>query len=198
MRTGTSLVLALLTSFVAASALAETQPNLVHYVGHGQADVGLEFQRQDGDRGVVQKQDLARMFGAVNGDGDLPIRCALLSACKTGEVARRLAGEAGAAIGYRHDVADAEAIAFCRGFYQGLVNHMSLAQSVQLGKAQMDCEDNKDASPSLLVACHLRGSADPGSEAAQGLFLEFPQLSLEVGEHGDLARELGGSRLHRW
>ncbi|MDJ0618851.1 MAG: CHAT domain-containing protein [Calothrix sp. MO_192.B10] len=85
-------------------AIAEEQPQFVHFCGHGLEDGSLLLEDDGGKNKPVSSQGLATLF---NLHRDY-VQCVLLNACHD------------YAIGMNQEIQDKAAIAFAQGFYDGL------------------------------------------------------------------------------
>jgi TPR repeat protein len=96
-------------------ALNETQPQIVHFSGHGGED-GLVLEGEDGNPHPVDAETLEEIFRVFAGD----IQVVLLNACFSFTQAKAIANSIGCAIGTRDEISDEAAIAFSASFYRAI------------------------------------------------------------------------------
>lgn len=97
-------------------AIAEEQPQIVHFCGHGLEDGNLLLEDDGGTNKPVSSQGLARLF---NLHRDY-VQCVLLNACHSAKPAMAISQYINYAIGMNQEIQDKTAIAFAQGFYDGL------------------------------------------------------------------------------
>ncbi|HKP76849.1 MAG TPA: CHAT domain-containing protein [Longimicrobiaceae bacterium] len=135
-------------------ALHETQPQVVHFSGHGGSE-GLVLVDSDGHRPhPVAAAALAQLFQAFRGD----IRVAVLNACFSLPQAQAIAGVVGCAIGTRSEISDQAAITFAASFYRAIAFSQSIKAAYDQARAALALEhfDEREC-PQLLV----RTDVDP-------------------------------------
>ena len=99
-----------------SQALLDTQPQIVHFSGHGTSTGALCFENQIGQTHLVQPDALAALFEQFTQQVD----CVLLNACYSENQARAIAEHIRCVIGMNRAIGDKAAIAFSIGFYQAL------------------------------------------------------------------------------
>ncbi|MEJ6485989.1 CHAT domain-containing protein [Nostoc punctiforme UO1] len=97
-------------------AIAEEQPQIVHFCGHGLEDGSLLLEDDGGNSKPVSPEGLAALF---NLHADY-VNCVLLNACHSEKTAIAISQYINYAIGMNHSMEDNAAIAFAQGFYDGL------------------------------------------------------------------------------
>jgi hypothetical protein len=107
--------------------LAHLDPSVVHIACHGHelAHGGqLQLESSDGWTIPVGTEDLARLLTRAPS-----LRCVILTACKSAELARALTADIPAAIGWVDAVPDYEARSFAEALWRSLVAGYSIAEA---------------------------------------------------------------------
>jgi len=97
-------------------ALLDVEPQIVHFCGHGEGQVGLVLEDETGRVKLVSREALSKLFELFAAR----IECVLLNACYTEVQADAIVEHINYAIGMRQTIRDDLAIAFSVGFYKGL------------------------------------------------------------------------------
>ncbi|MBC7280215.1 CHAT domain-containing protein [Hoeflea sp.] len=98
-------------------ALFNEKPQVLHFSGHG--DTGtLFFEDRNGDAAPVD----AKSFGELISLHADTVKCVILSACYSEDVAKAVRAHVPWVIGCDQSIADDAAIAFSRAFYRALAN----------------------------------------------------------------------------
>ncbi|MBD2341518.1 CHAT domain-containing protein [Calothrix sp. FACHB-156] len=97
-------------------AIAEEQPQIVHFCGHGLEDGSLLLEDDGGNNKPVAPEGLASLF-KLHADY---VKCVLLNACDSEKTAIAISQYINYAIGMNQPIEDKAAIAFAQGFYDGL------------------------------------------------------------------------------
>lgn len=97
-------------------AIAEDQPQIVHFCGHGLEDGSLLLEDDGGNNKPVTPEGLASLF-KLHADY---VNCVLLNACHSEKTAIAISQYINYAIGMNQAIEDKAAIAFAQGFYDGL------------------------------------------------------------------------------
>ncbi|MHC5748335.1 MAG: CHAT domain-containing protein [Nostoc sp.] len=97
-------------------AIAEEQPQIVHFCGHGLEDGSLLLEDDGGNNKPVAPEGLASLF-KLHADY---VNCVLLNACHSEKTAIAISQYINYAIGMNQPVEDKAAIEFAKGFYDGL------------------------------------------------------------------------------
>ncbi|BAZ22629.1 hypothetical protein NIES4073_35160 [Kalymmatonema gypsitolerans NIES-4073] len=107
-------------------AIAEEQPQIVHFCGHGEKDGSLLLEDDGGNNKPVAPQGLASLFELHNDY----VKCVLLNACYSEQSAEAIKQHINYVIGMNNPITDKAAIAFSQGFYDGLSYKNSGKQDV--------------------------------------------------------------------
>ncbi|QSJ20126.1 CHAT domain-containing protein [Nostoc sp. UHCC 0702] len=97
-------------------AIAEEQPQIVHFCGHGLPDGSLLLEDDGGNNKPVTPESLASLF-KLHADY---VKCVLLNACHSEQLAMTISQYINYTIGMNNPIQDQAAIAFAQGFYDGL------------------------------------------------------------------------------
>lgn len=97
-------------------AIAEEQPQIVHFCGHGLEDGSLLLEDDGGNNKPVSPEGLASLF-KLHADY---VNCILLNACHSEKTAIAISQYINYTIGMNQPIEDKAAIAFAQGFYDGL------------------------------------------------------------------------------
>lgn len=116
-----------------AQALLDTQPQIVHFSGHGASTGALCFENQTGQIQLVQPDALAALFEQFSSQ----VNCVLLNACYSEIQAKAIAEHIEFVIGMNQAIGDKAAIAFAIGFYQALGAGKPIEDAYKLGCVQI-------------------------------------------------------------
>ncbi|QFS44762.1 CHAT domain-containing protein [Nostoc sphaeroides] len=97
-------------------AIAEEQPQIVHFCGHGLEGGSLLLEDDGGNNKPVTPEGLASLF-KLHVDY---VNCVLLNACHSEKTAIAISQYINYAIGMNQPIEDKAAITFAQGFYDGL------------------------------------------------------------------------------
>ena len=97
-------------------ALAEEQPQIVHFCGHGDEDGSLQLEDDGGNYKLVAPEGLAFLF-KLHADY---VKCVVLNACYSEKPAEEISEYINYVIGMNSAIADNAALVFSEGFYDGL------------------------------------------------------------------------------
>ncbi|WP_169219658.1 GUN4 domain-containing protein [Brasilonema sp. UFV-L1] len=97
-------------------AIAEEQPLIVHFCGHGLEDGSLLLEDNDGNNKPVSPKALASLL-KLHADG---VKCVVLNACYSEKTAVAISQYISYVIGMNNPIKDSAAIEFSTGFYDGL------------------------------------------------------------------------------
>ena len=112
-------------------ALADYDPKVVHFSGHGRRDGSILVEDEMGHSVPVAPAGLADLFGLHA----RTIGCVIVNACHSLPLAQAVNGRIDYVIAMRHAIGDGAAIAFSTGFYQGLAAGRPVAEAFERGRA---------------------------------------------------------------
>ncbi len=113
-------------------ALLRHRPGLVHFSGHA-ADSHLLLEDGQGYSVAVSPGGLVRLLA-----GPGSVRCVLLNACWSDDLADALLQAIPCVVGMGDEVEDGSAIRFASGFYRSLADGASIPAAVEAGRGQME------------------------------------------------------------
>lgn len=97
-------------------AIAEEQPQIVHFCGHGLENGNLLLEDDGGNNKPVAPEALAFLFKLHTEY----VNCVLLNACYSEKPAEAISQHINYVIGMNNPIQDQAAIEFAKGFYDGL------------------------------------------------------------------------------
>jgi hypothetical protein len=115
-------------------AILDTQPQIVHFCGHGTAEDGIILENEMKQTVYVQADALASMFKLFATKG---VECVVLNACYSEVQAEAISQHVKYVIGMNKAVGDKAAVAFAVGFYDALGAGLDIESAYELGKSQM-------------------------------------------------------------
>ncbi|MDW5551007.1 SIR2 family protein [Methanosarcina sp.] len=116
-----------------SQALLDTQPQIVHFSGHGTSTGALCFEDLLGKAHPVEPDALAALFEQFSGQ----VNCVVLNACYAEIQAKAIAKHIKYVIGMNQEIGDKAAIAFTIGFYQALGGGRSIEDAYKFGCIQI-------------------------------------------------------------
>ncbi|OKH34387.1 hypothetical protein NIES2101_39065 [Calothrix sp. HK-06] len=132
-------------------AIAEEQPSIVHFCGHGLEDGSLLLEDDGGNNQPVPPRGLVSLF-RLHAER---VKCVLLNACYSSKSAEAIGKHVNYVIGMNQPIQDRAAIVFAQGFYDGLgydnVNNQAvIKRAYDEGIVAIELENLlQDAVPSL-------------------------------------------------
>lgn len=114
-------------------ALLETQPQIVHFSGHGTPNGALCFEDESGKTHPVQPEALAALFRQFAEQ----VNVVVLNACYAEEQAIAIAEHVDYVVGMKWEISDKAAIAFSLGFYQALGAGKTVEEAFEFGRIQI-------------------------------------------------------------
>lgn len=115
-------------------ALLDTNPQIIHFAGHGMGEAGLVFEDIEGGTQFVDSQALANLFGLFAAT----IECVVLNGCYSADQAELIAQKISSVVGMTQAIADQAAIEFAVGFYDALGAGRSVEFAYKLGCSAID------------------------------------------------------------
>ncbi|XHR85393.1 MAG: CHAT domain-containing protein [Gloeotrichia echinulata GP01] len=98
-------------------AIAEEEPQIVHFCGHGLENGNILLEDDGGNDKPVAPEGLASLFEEGRADY---VECVVLNTCYSEKSAVAISQYINYAIGMNQPIEDKAAIAFSQGFYDGL------------------------------------------------------------------------------
>ena len=97
-------------------AMLDTNPQIVHFSGHGTGQEGLIFEDESGQGKLIDGQSLARLFDLFSEQ----LECVILNGCYSEIQAKSIVKYIEYVIGMSREISDKAAIEFAIGFYDAL------------------------------------------------------------------------------
>ena len=153
-----------------SQALLDTQPQIVHFSGHGMTAGALCFESQTGEIQPVQPDALAALFGQFARQVD----CVILNACYSESQAEAIAKHINYVVGMSGAIGDKAAIAFAIGFYQALGAGRTIEDAYKLGCVQIGLQGvSQHSTPVLksfgLTILEVLSRSGKGPRTARGI-----------------------------
>ncbi|KYC42840.1 ATPase [Scytonema hofmannii PCC 7110] len=115
-------------------SILDTQPQIVHFCGHGAGEDGIVLEDEAGEAALVQANELARMFKLFASES---IECVVLNACYSEVQAQAIAQHVSYVIGTNQTIGDNAAIAFSMAFYDALAAGRTIEFAFELGSSRL-------------------------------------------------------------
>ncbi len=117
-------------------AMLDVGPQIVHFSGHSDGEMGLQFEDEVGNAKLVDGAALARLF-ALFAD---QVSCVVLNGCYSQAQAEAIAQHVPYVIGMSKDIDEDAAIAFAVGFYDALGAGRDVEFAYKLGCTAISLE----------------------------------------------------------
>ncbi|NJM71458.1 MAG: TIR domain-containing protein [Scytonema sp. RU_4_4] len=115
-------------------AILDTQPQIVHFCGHGAGEDGIVLEDETGQIACVQADALASMFKLFARKG---VECVLLNACYSQVQAEAISQHIQYVIGMNREIGDKAAVNFAVAFYDALAAGEEVEFAYELGCSQL-------------------------------------------------------------
>jgi hypothetical protein len=115
-------------------AILDTQPQIVHFCGHGAGEDGIVLEDDTGQIAFVQADALSGMFKLFARKG---VECVLLNACYSEVQAEAISQHIEYVIGMNRKIGDKAAINFAVAFYDALAAGEEVEFAYELGCSQL-------------------------------------------------------------
>ncbi len=116
-----------------SQALADNDPQVVHFSGHGDSDGNLLLEDPVGGVALTTPEGLASLFGLHRAT----ITCVIVNACYSERLARAMSQHIDHVVGMRCQIGDEAAIEFSVGFYTGLFAGHPVPEAFKRGLAHI-------------------------------------------------------------
>ncbi|MGO9082039.1 MAG: CHAT domain-containing protein [Streptosporangiaceae bacterium] len=120
-----------------SQALADYDPQVVHFSGHGDSDGNLLLEDAAGDVALTTPEGLASLFGLHRAT----ITCVIVNACYSERLARAMSQHIDHVVGMRWQIGDEAAIKFSVGFYTGLFAGHPVPEAFKRGLAHIQSSE---------------------------------------------------------
>ncbi len=115
-------------------AILDTQPQIVHFCGHGAGEDGIILEDETGTTAFVQADTLASLFKLFAKKG---VECVVLNACYSEVQADAIHQHINHVIGMNRAIGDKAAINFAVAFYDALAAGEDVEFAFELGCCQL-------------------------------------------------------------
>lgn len=115
-------------------AILDTQPQIVHFCGHGAGEDGIVLEDETGQIALVQADALASMFKLFAKKG---VECVLMNACYSQVQAEAISQHIEYVIGMNRQIGDKAAVNFAVAFYDALAAGEEMEFAYELGCSQL-------------------------------------------------------------
>lgn len=133
-----------------SQALLDTQPQIVHFSGHGTPAGALCFEDLTGKAHPIEPGALAALFEQFS----CQVNCVVLNACYAEIQAKAIAKHIKYVIGMNQAIGDKAAIAFTIGFYQALGGGRNIEDAYKFGCIQIQLHGIPEhLTPVLIKKC---------------------------------------------
>ena len=130
-----------------SQALLDLRPQIAHFAGHGGGLEGsFAAETQYGNAHLLRPEGLTQIFKVAG----RTVRCVIVNACETEQLARTLSSVVPYVIGMRTRIGDGSAIGFSVGFYQALAAGLTIEDAFDLGEAQLSLTPDSEGQRPLL------------------------------------------------
>lgn len=116
-----------------SQAILDTQPNVVHFSGHGTRGGDLCLEDDSGRTHTVSPSAVASLFALLTDH----VRCVVLNACFSETQARAIANHIQYVVGMKKEIGDVAAIAFSVGFYKSLAAGRTIPDAFELALVEL-------------------------------------------------------------
>ena len=130
-------------------AVIEESPQMVHFSGHSEGEVGLYFEDESGQGTLVTGSALAGLFRLIS--QKTSIDCVVLNGCYSQAQAEAIVEHIPYVVGMNDSVGDRAAIEFAVGFYDALGSGSSVEFAFESGKVAMELHSTGDVDVPVLL-----------------------------------------------
>jgi hypothetical protein len=123
-----------------SQAIFDTEPQIVHFSGHGIKTGELCFEDKLGKTQPVKPEALAELFELVADQ----IRCVVLNACYSEMQAKAISEHIPFVVGMNQAIGDKAAMDFSSGFYKALGANRSFEEAYKFGRAEIKLQGVSD------------------------------------------------------
>ena len=115
-------------------AILDTQPQIIHFCGHGEGEDGILLEDETGTTAFVRADTLGSLFKLFAQKG---VKCVVLNACYSEVQAESISQHIKHVIGMNHAIGDRAAINFAVAFYDALAAGENVEFAFELGRSQL-------------------------------------------------------------
>ncbi|WP_414620148.1 CHAT domain-containing protein [Calothrix sp. CCY 0018] len=115
-------------------AILDTQPQIIHFCGHGAGEDGILLEDETGMTAFVEAETLASLFKLFAKKG---VECVVLNACYSEVQAEAISQHINYVVGMNQAIGDKAAINFAVAFYDALAAGEDVEFAFELGCSQL-------------------------------------------------------------
>ena len=115
-------------------AILDTQPQIIHFCGHGEGEDGILLENETGMTTFVRADTLASLFKLF---AQKRVECVVLNACYSEVQAQAISQHINHVIGMNCAIGDKAAINFAVAFYDALAAGENVEFAFELGRSQL-------------------------------------------------------------
>jgi NACHT domain len=154
--------------------IAENNPHIVHFCGHGAGEQGIVFEDEGGHEQLVSTDRLAEIFEIFSNKYEKePVNCVVLNACDSYFQAKAIVRYIDYAIGMTQPILDKAAYRYSLGFYGGLAAGKTIKQAHMMGRS--DIGQWSDETKSQSTQSRQYRKLEPVGDVGQPAQLELPE-----------------------
>lgn len=124
-------------------AIMEIKPQIVHFCGHGEGNLGLCLEDDNGSPKLVSTEALLDLFRIFANS----VECVVINSCHSEVQAQAIAQHINYVVGMNRSVRDNAAIKFAVGFYDGIGAGESIERSFEIGQLAVLLEITPNSAP---------------------------------------------------
>ena len=115
-------------------AILDTQPQIIHFCGHGEGEDGILLEDETGTTAFVRADTLGSLFKLFAQKG---VKCVVLNACYSEVQGEAISQYINYVIGMNRAIGDKAAINFAVAFYDALAAGENVEFAFELGRSQL-------------------------------------------------------------
>lgn len=133
--------------------LHKYKPQVFHFIGHGVIRNGQSYLcllRKNGETHEISTNVICDIFSRARF-----VKCVILNACYSDELAQNLAEFVPNVIGMRNKISDASAVNFARGFYSAITLNQYFQDAFNAGVSSIDVNEGNDRNFPILAGVEM-------------------------------------------
>jgi hypothetical protein len=153
-------------------SLLDTNPQIVHFSGHGSGADGIVLENNEGDSVLVGTEALGNLF-ALHQE---TVQCVVLNACYSSEQAEAISRHIPFVVGMTNAIDDAAALAFAVGFYDAIGAGRAYEEAFLHGQNAIELHGLPGRELPLLLKGKQANLDNSGHSTSDGEATEVPAL----------------------
>ena len=151
-------------------AIFDTNPQIVHFSGHGTDKGEICFEDENGLTATIPLEVISSLFKLSSKKVD----CVILNACYSKPQAEKIADSIKYVIGMNKSISDKAAIKFSVGFYRALGNGLSIEEAFEYGKLELQLlKIPEEDTPELIHRSKSKTKNEKQEEVDQEIEVDF-------------------------